>query len=225
MSSVNEYFDSPEEFFEKKAGMLSKALMEGAGKAFHFIKQPRFYIPAGIGAAALGAGSLAAGYTGLSAASEGKQPGDTLSYRINRNLNSLYDRIKADEQFGQAFAGNLGTESAKSLIGLTRDMVSKGVESFKERTQMSPARRAIFTALKHEDPTIATADNKTLLEAYHTMSQVAPMLSTDKNAVKSFLREATTSGGGLDFHTIKGIAEAESAVNKAKSGNLTGGSK
>ena len=221
MPPVDAYFDSPEEFFEKTAaGGLGMKLLEGAGKLWGAVKRPGFYIPAALGAGALGAAGLAAGYTGLSRAAEGTRPGDTLSYRIDRSLHSLYDRIRADEQFGQAFAGNLGTESAKSLIGLTKDIVSKGVESFKERTQMSPARRAIFTALKKEDPNLAMADNKTLLEAYHTMSQVAPALSTDKNAVRSFLREAATSGGGLDFHSIKGIAEAESAVNKAKAGGL-----
>jgi hypothetical protein len=221
MPPVNDYFDSPEEFFEKTASTLSKALLSGAGKVWGLVKKPGFYIPAAITSGTLGAAGLVTGFTGVSAAAEGKHPGDTLSYRINRGLHSLYDRVKADEQFGQAFAGNLGTEAAKSLIGLTKDMVSKGVETFKERTQLSPARRAIFTALKNEDPNLAMADNKTLLEAYHTMSQVAPTLSTDKNAVKSFLREAATSGGGLDFHSIKGIAEAETAVNKAKSGGLT----
>lgn len=225
MPPVDEYFDSPEEYFEKTAGPLGKTLAGLAGKAWGLVQKPKFYVPATIGAGALGAAGLVSGFTGLDTASEGKRPGDTLSYRIDRSLHSLYDRIKADEQFGQAFAGNLGTESAKSLIGLTKDIVSKGIETFKEKTQMSPARKSIFSALKKEDPMLGMADNKTLLEAYHTMSQVAPTLSTDKNAVRSFLREAATSGsGGLDFHSIKGIAEAESAVHKAVNKSVSGGS-
>lgn len=218
MSPVDNHFDSPEKYFEKTAGPIAKAILPTAAKMWSAVKTPRFYIPAAIGAGVLTAGGLATGFTGLDAAAEGKRPGDTLSYRIDRNLHSLYDRIKADEQFGQGFASNLGKESAKALIGLTTDMVSKGVETFKDRTQMSPARKLIFTTLQKEDPNLALADSKTLLEAYHTMSQVAPTLSTDKNAVRSFLTESVTSGmGGLNFNTIKGIAEAESAVNKARS--------
>lgn len=219
MPPVDKYFDSPEEFFEKTAGPIWEATKALAKRIAPKVFSKKVMIPAGIGLGATTLAGTVAGFTGLDTAAEGKRPGDTLSYRIDRGLHSLYDRIKADEQFGQAFAGNLGTESAKSLIGLTKDMVSKGIEAFKERTQMSPARKAIFSALKKEDPMLGMADNKTLLEAYHTMSQVAPTLSTDKNAVRSFLREAATSGGGgLDFHSIKGIAEAETAVNKAVSG-------
>ncbi len=95
-------------------------------------------------------------------------------------------------------------------------MVSKGYETIRDRLSLSPTRHKIFNALKKEDPDLAYADNKTLMEAYHTMSNIAPTLSTDKNAVKSVLRLAATSGGGLDYMTIKGIADAETAINKAK---------
>jgi hypothetical protein len=80
----------------------------------------------------------------------------------------------------------------------------------------SPARNAIFSALRKEDPIIAQADMKTLNDAFHTMANVAPSLSTDKNAVKSVLRLAATSGGGLDYQTIKGLADAETSLKKAR---------
>ena len=44
------------------------------------------------------------------------------------------------------------------------------------------------------------------------MKNFAPTLSTDKNAVKSFLRQAVQHDGGVDFMSIKGLADAEAAV-------------
>lgn len=218
---ITNYFDSPEQYMEKSA-QLGKALWGAAKQLAPQLLTKKVLIPAGIGLGAAALGGGIAGYTGLTAAGRGARPGDTLSYRIDRKLHSLYDRIKADEQFGQSFAGNLGSGAANALIGLTQDMVTKGISTIKDRMQMTPMRKAIFTALKQEDPILAAADNKTLLEAYHTMANVAPTLSTDKNAVRSFLTEAATTGGGLDFHSIKGIAEAENAVTRAKAGPSVG---
>jgi len=176
----------------------------------------KWLVPTAIGAGALGLGGLALKATGVAGGLEGQQAGQTMGYRINRSLNSLYDRVKADEAFGESFAESLGGDSAKSLMGLAKDMATKGYQTLKDKFDLSPTRKSIFGALKKEDPTLAMADNKTLLEAYHTMAKVAPTLSTDKNAVRSFLTEAATSGmGGLNFQTIKGIADAESAVNNA----------
>jgi hypothetical protein len=155
---------------------------------------------------------------GLGGISEGKQQGNTLSYRINRGLNTLFDRIQADEVAAKAFSTQLGKDTSSELFGLTRDIVTKGYETLKDKLQTSPVRHAIFESLKAEDPVLAEADNQTLLEAYHTMARVAPTLATDKNAVRSFLIHAVVSGGGLDFNTIKGIADAEAAVNRARSG-------
>lgn len=204
----NEYFDSPEAYFEKNAGWN-----DVAGLAWQGLKSPKFLVPAALGAGAL----AAAGTVGITGAMEGSRPAETLSYRVDRGLHSLYDRVKADEAAGSSFASTLGSETAKGLLGLTQDMASKGLATMKDRMGASPARRGIFNALKREDQTLAQADNKTLLEAYHTMANVAPTLSQDKNAVRSFLTTAVTAGmGGLDFQTIKGIAEAEAAVNQAK---------
>jgi len=211
--AMNGHVDSPEEYFEKNAG-LGQSIMSGLSTLGAFgVKNKRWLIPAGIG---LGVAGTALGATGISKAMEGARAGDTMGYRIDRSLNSLFDRVKADEEFGSSFASSLGGDSAKSLMGLAKDMAGKGYQTLKDRFGMSPTRQAIFGALKREDPTLAMADNKTLLEAFHTMSKIAPTLSTDKNAVRSFLTEAATAGsGGLNFQTIKGIADAEVSVNKA----------
>lgn len=215
MAVKESYYDGPEEYFEKLGGIADK-LYTAAGATWGALKKPGVYIPGALGFGALGAGGLALGATGVSKALEGERAGDTLGYRINRGLNNLYDRVRADEAAGEAFAKQLGTGAATALLGLTTDMAAKGYQTLKDRMGLSPTRQKIFSMLKREDATLAQANNKTLLEAYHTMAKIAPTLASDKNAVRSFLTEAVTAGeGGLNFQTIKGIAEAESAVRKA----------
>jgi hypothetical protein len=74
------------------------------------------------------------------------------------------------------------------------------------------AREAIISNLKRTDSVLMNADDKTLMEAYHTMTRFAPVLSTDKNAVRSFLRQAVMSGSGPDYMSIKLLADSERAV-------------
>jgi len=204
---MSEYFTSPKEYLEKTAG---KGLTANLGKILSYVGDNPL-VAAGLG---IGAGAL--GSVGILGAMTNDQAADTLSYRINRNLHGLVDRIKADETTGGAFAKSLGSGMGDAMVGLTTDIVAKGYETIKDQLSLSPTRHKIFAALKSEDADIANADNQTLMEAYHTMANIAPSLSTDKNAVKSVLRLAATSGGGLDFMTIKGIADAEISMNKAK---------
>ena len=206
----DERLASVDEYLEKTAAKWSD-VAAAAMAALKNLRRPAVYIPVGLGAGALGT-------VGAWQMMGGDRPGETLSYRVNRALHSLTDRIRADEQFGEAFAKEIGSSSAKNLIGLTKDIVTKGYESMKDSFMVSPVRKQIFETLKREDETLSGADNKTLLEAYHTMSRFAPTLSTDKNTVKAFLRVAATSPeGGVDYNTIKTLAEAENAVQGPKS--------
>lgn len=161
-------------------------------------------------------GGMALGTLGGFKAMEGGKPGDTYSYRVNKGLNNLLDRIRYDEVAGESFAKEMGGGSAKALMGLATDMASKSLDTVKSITLDSPARAAIFKELQKEDPIIGQTDIKTLNDAFHTMASVAPSLSTDKNAVKSVLRLAATSGGGLDYQTIKGLADAEISLKKSR---------
>ena len=210
LSSVDEY--------------MNKTAAGGAavGEALKMLMKTFWEAPVGraalIGIPTLAAGSMLWHGLGGGGVTEGKRQADTMSYRINRGLNTLTDRIRADEIVGESFAKTLGSGTADKLIGLTTDMFGKTYDTLKDNIVVSPARHAIFEALKKEDPILNEADNKTLLEAYHTMSKVAPTLATDKNAVRSFLTQAVVSGGGLDYNTIKGIADAESSVARAKAG-------
>jgi hypothetical protein len=106
-----------------------------------------------------------------------------------------------------AFGKELGSMGA----GLLRDMASKAQAAVGSVGE-NAARKAIVDQLKKEDPVLAQAQDKTLMEAYHTMVRFAPQLSTDKNAVRSFLRQAVMSGAGPDYMAIKLLADAERSV-------------
>jgi hypothetical protein len=116
---------------------------------------------------------------------------------------------------GTAVAAGFGKEMGVAGAGLLRDIAAKAREAI-GRPSEDAARKAIIGELKKNDTVLANADDKTLLEAYHTMSRFAPVLSTDKNAVRSFLRQAVMSGAGPDFMSIKLLADSERAVTGDK---------
>jgi len=206
---MTDKLSSLDDYLEKHAAgkFPSAGLFEGLLGVIK--KSPYISTAAGVGLGGLGT-------MGILQAMSGDAPGNTMSYRVNRAMHSLTDRIRADEQFGEAFAKQLGSTSATELVDMTKGVMGKGYDTMKDSLSLTPARTAIFETLKAEDPDLAETDDATLMEAYRTMSRFAPTLSTDKNAVKSFLRTVATSPeGGTDFNTIKLLAEAENAINYA----------
>lgn len=71
----------------------------------------------------------------------------------------------------------------------------------------------VFSTVSKNDDLLAGADKKGLQASFETMRRFAPTLATDPNAVRAYLREAATSGSGVNYNTIKLLAEAEKAVN------------
>jgi hypothetical protein len=138
---------------------------------------------------------------GLSAMVQRKAFGDPNDLTPHSALNT--GARKAVESFG--------SEVGKSSVGLLRDIAMKAMDAVGHAGDDS-ARQAILGDLKRADPVLASADDATLMEAYHTMTRFAPVLSTDKNAVRSFLRQAVMSGSGPDYMSIKLLADAERAV-------------
>jgi len=112
---------------------------------------------------------------------------------------------------GTAAIGSFGKGLGDLGIQLLQDIAAKAVAAVGSHGQ-NAARQAILQQLKQEDAVLSNADDKVLMEAYHTMSRFAPVLSTDKNAVRSFLRQAVMSGNGADYSTIKHLADSERAV-------------
>lgn len=111
--------------------------------------------------------------------------------------------------------GAFGKEMGTTGANLLRDIANKAMEAVGQAGDAS-ARQAILGELKRIDPVLADADDKILMESYHTMTRFAPVLSTDKNAVRSFLRQAVMSGTGPDFMSIKHLADSERAVTGGK---------
>lgn len=116
---------------------------------------------------------------------------------------------------GAGAASSFGKEMGTSGANLLRDIANKAMEAAGHAGDSS-AREAIIGDLKRTDSVLANADDATLMEAYHTMTRFAPVLSTDKNAVRSFLRQAVMSGSGPDFMSIKLLADSERAVTGDK---------
>ena len=112
---------------------------------------------------------------------------------------------------GAAAAATLGLVGK----GLLEDMMSKAKSAIGSIGNNN-ARKAIVDQLKKEDPVLNNSSDATLMDAYHTMVRFAPTLSTDKNAVRSFLRQSVMSGAGPDFTTIKLLADSERAVTGKK---------
>jgi hypothetical protein len=112
---------------------------------------------------------------------------------------------------GTAAIQTFGKGVGEMGIDLLRDMAAKAMTAASHAGDSS-AREAILGELKRNDPVLADANDKVLMEAYHTMTRFAPTLSTDKNAVRSFLRQAVMSGSGPDYMSIKLLADAERAV-------------
>ena len=117
------------------------------------------------------------------------------------------------DEGASSFAKAVGAQTGQSTVGLLGDIMSKAVSGI-SGIPRAMARDNMFEQLQQEDDVLAQSDPQTLQEAYHTMVRFAPTLATDKNAVRSFLRESVLYGTGPNFTTIKQLADAEGAVNR-----------
>ncbi len=125
---------------------------------------------------------------------------------------NIIEREELDEEAAKSFASETGKQVARGTVNLFADMLSKAV-ALPSKTMQSRAQKSIFTLLQQDDDVLSQADPQQLQETYHTMVRFAPTLATDKNAVRTFLRESVLYGTGPNHVAIKQLAEAEHAVN------------
>lgn len=167
----------------------------------------------GLGAVggALGGGAMSS--LGAIGGAPGKGIAGGLSDLVQKKMfgQEIGQRQDALGMAGGAALKSFGSEIGKSSVGLLRDIAMKAMDAVGHAGDQA-AREAILGDLKRTDSVLAQADDKLLMESYHTMQRFAPTLSTDKNAVRSFLRQAVMSGSGPDFMTIKHLADSERAV-------------
>lgn len=105
----------------------------------------------------------------------------------------------------------------KGLIGLTVGGIAAeqagaaGYHMLRAKIQEREQDR-VYAQVVNKDPILSRADANEVSSAFDSMRRVAPTLATDQNAVQSFLRSAIMSSGGVDYNTIKLLAEAENAT-------------
>lgn len=177
----------------------------------------------------LGAAGRAVGATGKALGSGavgslgalGGAPGGGIAQGVSGGIGESIKRLMIGREFGEkkdplhmgasAAVGAFGKEMGTTGANLLRDVANKAMEAAGHAGDEA-ARQAILGDLKRSDLVLAGADDRVLMEAYHTMARFAPVLSTDKNAVRAFLRQAVMSGTGPDVMSIKMLADSERAV-------------
>lgn len=121
-----------------------------------------------------------------------------------------------------SFTSGIGSGVGKGLVDTIFGLLGGIVNAGKDVLITEPKRKAILETVMRQDQVIADAishhpDGEHLvMEAYGTMVRVAPTLSMDINAVRSFLREAVIGGAGVNYATIKNLADTEKALAEAR---------
>lgn len=130
------------------------------------------------------------------------------------------DDIKPFGQLVRAGAGKgLGGGLIDEGIGGIRRLLGVTAQSIHEKMNRDPQRNRVLSSVMQNDPDISSFEQNqpgSTARAYQTMVRYAPELSTDPNIVTAFLRHAAMSGGPIDHVMVKGLAEAEMAVQKAQ---------
>lgn len=149
-----------------------------------------------------------------------RAPADALGERITSALGFSKPLGERKDLLGMASTGV--AQGASKAVGeavgnLFTDIANKAVAAAGNAMDAG-ARNAVLEKLRATDPVLSDRSDAELMEAYHTMVNVAPTLSKDINAVRSFLREAVMSGAGPSYVTIRGLADAEKAVIQARTG-------
>ena len=125
------------------------------------------------------------------------------------------------DSFAQGVGGGIGHGLVDALFG----GISGAVSGLKNILIGDAQRRRLVESLMRTDPVLSDAvqhnpkGKDLVLEAYGTMCKFAPKLSTDVNAVRSFLREAVLGGsnaGGVNYATIKNLVDTEKTITGQK---------
>lgn len=136
---------------------------------------------------------------------------------------TLSARVSMEKVANEAMWGNIqegmGREVGKETAGGLRRLLGAGFQAIKELFINDPKREKMVQQISSTDPVVQPYERQqpgSVEQAYKTMARFAPTLSTDPNLATSFLRNAAMSGGALDYQVVKGLADAEAAVQRAK---------
>ena len=153
-----------------------------------------------LGGALGGAAKSTAGLTG--------EPVATTSYELNKLLRPGFGgaltRIKADEEIAKSLTQNAGKLTNEFINSTLQDMG----KSYKKMVN-KPQQQALLKDLLESDEMLREADPEHVANLFNTMVEIAPKMTTYKDAVKSFLRQGIAHEGGLDPTTLGELAKAE----------------
>lgn len=124
-----------------------------------------------------------------------------------------------DTSAGASLAQGLGSQAGKEGISGLRRLVGSAFQAIKDMFFDEPKRQTMLQQIIQSDPVVKTFDRENpgqAAAAFKTMSNFAPTLSSDPNVTTAFLRNAAMSGGTMDHQMVKGLAEAETQVQRAK---------
>ncbi len=134
-----------------------------------------------------------------------------------------FEKTANPNTFGESFVEGAGSGAGKGVVseGLAalRRLIGSAAQSISERFVQDPKREDILKNVMKQDPVISTAERESPGQAQHafqTMRRFAPALSTDPSVVQSYLRNAALTGGPMDFQTVRGLADAETSIQRAQ---------
>lgn len=116
----------------------------------------------------------------------------------------------------KGFAQGAGSAVAEALMAGIGKLMGGAARSI----STDPKKRAILQRVVNSDPVLSDAVKRSpmmaqnIMEAYGTMNKFAPTLTTDVNAVRSFLREVVLGGGHVNYATIKNLVDTEKSLHQ-----------
>lgn len=121
-------------------------------------------------------------------------------------------------RFMDSFSGGIGGGIASALTESALGSLGGLFGKIRDSVVTDPKRQRLFDSIVRTDPIVSDAVSRhpdgleIAKEAFGTMTRFAPSLSTDPNAVRSFLREAMIGGAGVNYATIKNLVETEKTI-------------
>ncbi len=119
---------------------------------------------------------------------------------------------------------NAGTNALAQ--SLAQSLVAKPLDGLggllKKKFYDGPKQRQTFDHVMGSDPELHGADRGKLEEAFGSLKRFGPSMAMDRNATRTFLRQAMMSGGNLDFATLRMLSEIEKFHQGGKQASLIG---
>lgn len=210
-------------------GVIGKPLLRGMGNLGSYVsKSPgaqKALIALGLGIPTLGSAAVSSMDKNVQEQlNASNNPGRTVLAHHFMKTAAAGGLPKA---YGHSFSGEMSKSISSGIgkgvgDGLISSLLSMGSSlggKLIDSTVTAPKREKVFYEAVKTDPVLRDAlrGNPAVLtqmkEAFATMVRFAPSLSLDINAVRSYLREAVISGGGINYATIKQLADTEKVIH------------